>query len=64
MDNKSKASEVSGDRGSIMSKIIGLESNTNVDFEHVHTKITNDNEDTIIKKGSSIVLECDKKVKE
>ena len=54
--NKLKASQFSGDRESTVSKIIGLESETNVEVEHVHVKTTNGNEDKIINKGLTMEL--------
>ena len=62
--DKLKAIQFAGDGGSIASKNIGLESNTNVEFEHVHVKTTNGNEDTIINKGLTMALDCNKKEKE
>ena len=62
--DKLKVIQFAEDGGLIASKIIGLEGKTNVEFEHEHTKTTNGNEDTIIKKGLTVVLEFDKKSKE
>ena len=47
---KLKASELAGDSGPIISKIIDLENKTKVEFEHVHAKMKG-SEDKTIKKN-------------
>ena len=53
---KVKAIQFAGDGGSIISRIIALESKTKIEVEYL-------NDDAIINKGVTMVLECDKKEK-
>ena len=57
--DKLKESQFSGDRGSIMSKVIALESKTKIEVEYVHVKTKTGDEDAITTKGLTMVLECD-----
>ena len=59
-----KSSQLTGDRGSTISKIIELENKTEIEIEHVHVKMKTVEEDIITNKGVTMVLECDSKVKE
>ena len=54
--DKLKASQFSGDGGSITSNISELESKTKIEFEYLHVKTKNGNEDVIINKGLMMAL--------
>ena len=61
---KLKANQLAEDSGSIISRIIELDTKSKIEFEHVHAK-TNKIEDSAIENiGLEMVLKCDKKVKE
>ena len=60
---KVKSSQLAGDGGSIISKIIELKSKTKIEFEHVHVKTKKVDEDAITNKGITMTLECDVKAK-
>ena len=61
---KLKASQFTGDGVSIIRKIIELESETKIEFVHEYVKTKNGNDNAILNKGLTMVLECDQKVKE
>ena len=58
-----KASQCAMDRGSIINKIIEIERESKVSFEHTRVKITNELENTDNGKGKTLVLKCDMKSK-
>ena len=48
---KIKASQLAGDGGSIISKIIDLESKTKIEFEYVHVTTRNNDDNEVENKG-------------
>ena len=53
---KLKASQLSGDGGYIISKIIEVESKTKIKFDHVHLKTKNNDNNTVENKGLEMML--------
>ena len=60
MADRSKASQLSGGGGSIFSRIIEIESKSNIEFEHAHVRTKKIENNAIANKGLNMVLECDK----
>ena len=59
-----KASQFSGDVGSVISKILELERKSNIEFECVHVRTTEGSESGENNEGLKIVLKNDKLAKE
>ena len=55
-----KSSQLEGDGGSIISRIMELESKSKIEFENVQVKTTNNEDNTISNKGLEMVLKFDK----
>ena len=61
---KLEASQFSGHKGSIISKILEVEKKSNIEFEHVHVKIIVGSENGENNEGLSMVFKCDTLAKE
>ena len=59
-----QASQLAGNEGSIINMIMKLESKLKIEFEHVHVKTTNNEDNTIVSEGLETLLKHDKQVKE
>ena len=59
-----KASQLAGDGGSIISKILKVERNSHVEFEYVHVRTTEGRVSDENNEGLKMVLKCNKLVKE
>ena len=59
-----KASIFAVDEGSIIIKILEVEWKSNAEFEHIHVRRTEGNENGENNKGLKMVLKCDNLVKE
>ena len=59
-----KASQLTGDGGSIISKILKVERKSNVEFKHVYVRTTVVSASGESDKGLKMVLKCDKLAKE
>ena len=58
-----KASQLALDRGSMISKILEIEKNSNVQLEHINVKTKKDDDERQNSYGKNLVLECDHKEK-
>ena len=59
-----KASQLAGDGGSIISKILEVENKSNIEFEYIHVRTTEESVSGENKERLKMVLKCDKLAKE
>ena len=59
-----KISQIEGDGGSTVSRIIEIESKSEIDFEHIHVNTKKIENNRIVNNGRNMALEFDKLVEE